>query len=255
MISKVSAPNSVPTDISDYVAQNAHMMAFMNQVNMQAFVLTNPTTSDKPKIGLGSYISHGGSLYKVETADEDIVGSPADGKVYVRVTGDATLSASFVTDISSYNYNHAYGTLTSGSYTLLPYEIRKSGSSWLKYRYDAVQRLQAESLNTGQGDFKIGQNLRPTDNPTFSTLGFASLNPGNSTETSVQLSAGASQVLPKGAYAINTTSDSVKCQMKHGSDWDYIVRYPGGFVISDGVNFRLINTATSGTVTVNVRKW
>ena len=68
MISKVSAPNSVPTDISDYVAQNAHMMAFMNQVNMQAFVLTNPTTSDKPKIGLGSYISHGGSLYKVETA-------------------------------------------------------------------------------------------------------------------------------------------------------------------------------------------
>ena len=170
MISKVSAPNSVPTDISDYVAQNAHMMAFMNQVNMQAFVLTNPTTSDKPKIGLGSYISHGGSLYKVETADEDIVGSPADGKVYVRVTGDATLSASFVTDISSYNYNHAYGTLTSGSYTLLPYEIRKSGSSWLKYRYDAVQRLQAESLNTGQGDFKIGQNLRPTDNVEFATV-------------------------------------------------------------------------------------
>ena len=179
MISKVSAPNSVPTDISDYVAQNAHMMAFMNQVNMQAFVLTNPTTSDKPKIGLGSYISHGGSLYKVETADEDIVGSPADGKVYVRVTGDATLSASFVTDISSYNYNHAYGTLTSGSYTLLPYEIRKSGSSWLKYRYDAVQRLQAESLNTGQGDFKIGQNLRPTDNVKFAKGLFTLLNTGH----------------------------------------------------------------------------
>lgn len=173
MISKVSAPNSVPTDISDYVAQNAHMMAFMNQVNMQAFVLTNPTTSDKPKIGLGSYISHGGSLYKVETADEDIVGSPADGKVYVRVTGDATLSASFVTDISSYNYNHAYGTLTSGSYTLLPYEIRKSGSSWLKYRYDAVQRLQAESLNTGHGAnelYPMNQAVRTTDNVSFANI-------------------------------------------------------------------------------------
>ncbi len=181
MISKVSAPNSVPTDISDYVAQNAHMMAFMNQVNMQAFVLTNPTTSDKPKIGLGSYISHGGSLYKVETAAEDIAGSPADGKVYVRVTGDATLSASFVTDISSYNYNHAYGTLTSGSYTLLPYEIRKSGSSWLKYRYDASKGTTDQDLrttdaptfatiNTGQGNFKIGQNLRTTDAVAFATV-------------------------------------------------------------------------------------
>ncbi len=181
MISRVSAPNSVPTDISDYVAQNAHMMAFMNQVNMQAFVLTGPTTTDKPKIGLGSYISHGGSLYKVETADEDIAGSPADGKVYVRVTGDATLSASFVTDISSYNYNHAYGTLTSGSYTLLPYEIRKSGSSWLKYRYDASKGTTDQDLrttdaptfatiNTGQGNFKIGQNLRTTDSPTFAQI-------------------------------------------------------------------------------------
>lgn len=179
-INKVVAPNSVPTNVSDYVAQNAHMMGFMTQVNMQAFVLTDPTTTDKPKIALGSYIAHGGSLYKVESGDETISGSPADGKVYVRVTGNATLSASFISDISGYSYNHAYGTMTSGAYTLLPYEIRKSGSNWVKYRYDFLGTTDQDlrttdspkfnTINTGDGDFKVGQNLRTTDAPTFSSV-------------------------------------------------------------------------------------
>lgn len=173
MISKITAPNSVPTNISDYVAQNAHMMAFMNQVNMQAFILTDPIGLSKPKIAQGTYISHGGSLYKVDSNDEDITGAPSDGKVYVRVTGDATLTASFVTDISSYSYNHAYGSLTSGAYTLLPYELRKSGSDWLKYRYDMTKgttdqnlrtvddvefgKIIANTINTGYGDNKVSK--------------------------------------------------------------------------------------------------
>ncbi len=172
-INKVVAPNSVPTNVSDYVAQNAHMMGFMTQVNMQAFVLTDPTTADKPKIALGSYIAHGGSLYKVESGDETISGSPADGKVYVRVTGNATLSASFISDISGYSYNHAYGSMTSGGYTLLPYVIIKSGNSWLKYRFDAVHKLQAETINTGQGDnllYPMDQAVRTTDAVAFATV-------------------------------------------------------------------------------------
>lgn len=156
MISKITAPNSVPTNISDYVAQNAHMMAFMNQVNMQAFILTDPIGLSKPKIAQGTYISHGGSLYKVDSTDEDISGSPSDGKVYIRVTGTNALTASFVTDISSYSYNHAYGAMTSGAYTLLPYELRKSGNDWLKYRFDIL----------GTTD----QNLRTTDSPTFAQI-------------------------------------------------------------------------------------
>ena len=172
-INKVVAPNSVPTNVSDYVAQNAHMMGFMTQVNMQAFVLTDPTTADKPKVALGSYINHGGSLYKVEGSDETITGSPSDGKVYVRVTGSATLSASFVSDISAYTYNHAYGSMTSGGYTLLPYVIIKSGNSWLKYRFDAVHKLQAESLNTGQGDnllYPMNQAVRTADSVGFENI-------------------------------------------------------------------------------------
>ena len=184
MINKISAPNSVPTDISDYVAQNAHMMAFMNQVNMQAFILTHPTTLDKPKIAVGAYISHGGSLYKVENDDEDITGSPSNGKVYVRVTGDATLTASFVTDISSYAYNAAYGSMTSGNYTLLPYELRKSGNDWLKYRFDMIKGIADQDLrttdiptfdkiNVGHGNnelYPMNQAVRTTDSPTFAQI-------------------------------------------------------------------------------------
>jgi hypothetical protein len=183
MIVKVTAPNSVPTDISDYQAQNAHMMAFMNQVNMQAFILTNPTVLSKPKVAQGTYISHGGSLYKVDSTDEDIAGSPSDGKVYIRVTGDATLTASFITDISGYTYNHAYGALTNGNYTLLPYELRKSGSDWLKYRFDILgttdQNLRTtdnvnfNTVNTGQGATEVhlmNQNVRTTDSPTFAQI-------------------------------------------------------------------------------------
>ncbi len=158
-INQVIAPNSVPTVVGDYVAQNAHLMGFMTQVNMQAFVLTDPTTADKPKIALGSYINHGGSLYKVEGADESITGTPADGKVYVRVTGSATLSASFISDISGYSYNHAYGSMTSGGYTLLPYVVVKAGNNWLKYRYDWI----------GQGGM-VDQDLRTVDTPTFSKI-------------------------------------------------------------------------------------
>jgi len=236
MISKITAPNSVPTNISDYVAQNAHMMAFMNQVNMQAFILTHPTTLDKPKIALGAYISHGGSLYKVENDDEDITGSPSDGKVYVRVTGDATLTASFVTDISSYAYNAAYGSLTSGAYTLLPYELRKSGSSWLKYRYDASKGTTDQDLrttdaatfatvDTGQGAnelYAMDQNVRSSDSPTFTQISTANgpNRPVNNNDASMP-----SVGIGGFSYAVGSTSTSgayPSVTIGSGGTWVYI---------------------------------
>lgn len=265
-INKVVAPNSVPTNVSDYVAQNAHMMGFMTQVNMQAFVLTDPTTADKPKIALGSYIAHGGSLYKVEGGDETISGSPADGKVYVRVTGNATLSASFISDISGYSYNHAYGTMTSGAYTLLPYEIRKSGSNWVKYRYDAVQKLQAETLNTGQGDnllYAMNQNVRTADAVTFATVNtgqgatevhlmnqnlrttdsptFAKLKLTTSTYGTQTIAPNGVWVVPVGIYQM-VGSESLRIEIRIGSSW-FSLAYVGA-IVSDGSNIRIKNTSS-----------
>jgi hypothetical protein len=237
MINKISAPNSVPTDISDYVAQNAHMMAFMNQVNMQAFILTHPTTLDKPKIAVGAYISHGGSLYKVENDDEDITGSPSNGKVYVRVTGDATLTASFVTDISSYAYNAAYGSLTSGAYTLLPYELRKSGNDWLKYRFDMIKGIADQDLrttdiptfdkiNTGHGNnelYAMDQNVRSSDSPTFTQISTANgpNKPVNNNDASMP-----SVGIGGFSYAYHSTSKSGTPSITIGSGgtWVYIAQ-------------------------------
>lgn len=285
MIVKVTAPNSVPTDISDYQAQNAHMMAFMNQVNMQAFILTNPTTLSKPKIAQGTYISHGGSLYKVDSTDEDISGSPSDGKVYIRVTGDATLTASFITDISGYTYNHAYGALTNGNYTLLPYELRKSGSDWLKYRFDILgttdQNLRTtdnvnfNTVNTGQGATEVhlmNQNLRTTDSPTFASVNtghganelyamnqnvrttdsptFAKLKLTTSTYGTHDIASDATWVVPVGIYVFTPTV-GIFVQVWTGSAW---IGTAGstitihGVVISDGSNIRLRNQGSTKTV-------
>jgi hypothetical protein len=132
-----------------------------------------------------------------------------------------------------------------------------TGNATVGGKLDVIGAISGASVDTGQGANKLyamNQNVRTTDSPSFSTLGFASLNPGNSTETSIELSAGNTQVIPRGAYAINIDSSVVACQMKYGSNWIDIFRGTGGFVISDGVNFRL-SSGSSGTAIIKMRKW
>ena len=114
---RVAQYGSTPTVVTDYQAQNAHLQAFTNQLMTQQFILGAGTA--QPVIKQGCYVSHGGSLY-VADADTSISGSPADGSVYIRVSGTTTLTVEFVTDISGYTWNPVYTALTSGSYTLLP---------------------------------------------------------------------------------------------------------------------------------------
>jgi len=166
-ITKVTAPNSVPTAVSDYEAQNNHLIGFINQVNNQSFILTDPTGTDAPNIKQGSYINHGGNLYLVDTEDYTPSGSPADGNVYIRVSGDATLTAEFITDISGYAYNQAYGNMVNSTYTLLPYLLVLASSAWTKYRLD---------VTTPQ--YRMNQDLRTTDSPVFADPTFTSLTLG-----------------------------------------------------------------------------
>jgi hypothetical protein len=242
---RVAQYNSTPTVVEDYQAQNAHLQAFTNQLLTQQFILDSGTA--QPVIKQGCYVSHGGSLY-VADADTSITGSPSDGSVYIRVSGTTSLTVEFINNISGYNWNPVYSALTSGSYTLLPYLIVKAGTVWTRYNF-----------NPNNQQFGSLASLAVTGNATVGgTLGFASLNPDNSTETSVELSGGASQVLPKGAYAMKLDNPALICQMKHssgGSGWINIFEGTGGFVISDGVNFRLRNTSSSVTYTANMRKW
>ena len=99
---RVAQYNSTPTVVEDYQAQNAHLQAFTNQLMTQQFILDAGT--DQPVIKQGCYVSHGGSLY-IADADTAITGSPADGSVYIRVSGTTPLTVEFVTDISGYAWN------------------------------------------------------------------------------------------------------------------------------------------------------
>lgn len=172
---RVAQYSSTPTLVTDYQAQNAHLQAFTNQLLTQQHILDAGT--DQPVIKQGCYVSHGGSLY-VADADTAITGSPADGSVYIRVSGTTSLTVEFVTDISGYAWNPVYSALTSSTYTLLPYLIVKASTVWTRYNFNpngqSFGALQCTSIDTGQGATEVhlmDQNVRTIDNVTFSRLG------------------------------------------------------------------------------------
>lgn len=168
---RVAQYNSTPTVVEDYQAQNAHLQAFTNQLMTQQFILDSGTA--QPVIKQGCYVSHGGSLY-VADADTAITGSPADGSVYIRVSGTTSLTVEFVTDISGYAWNPVYTALTSGSYTLLPYELVLESSIWTRYKLESGNKsfgaIKATTIDTGQGAnglYPMNQGVKTTDSPTF----------------------------------------------------------------------------------------
>ena len=159
-IIKVAIPAPVPSAISEYQAQNAHLSAFINQVNSQAFILTEVASTTVPALKQGAYINHAGVLYVVDSGDEAISGSPSDGNVYIKLSvSGVTLVASFVNDISGYAWNPAYGYLASGTDLILPYLLVKASAAYAKYRMDITNPIR-----------HMDQDLRTTDSPEFASL-------------------------------------------------------------------------------------
>ena len=188
---RVAQYSSTPTVVGDYQAQNAHLQAFTNQINSQAFILSDPYGFSEPLIKQGAYISHGGSLYIVDTADETISGSPSDGTVYIRVSGTDTLAAEYITNISSYAWSSAYNALISGPYTLLPYILIKSGTSYTKYRFDQHKQVFGNAIISGHDihseldtlNGRVNQAVNTTSSPTFASIGVTGAISGASVDT------------------------------------------------------------------------
>ena len=249
-ITKLTFPRSKPTtdgpiDINDYIYQNSHLMAFINQINSQAFILSDPNGTVAPTIKQGAYISHGGSLYIVDTADATISGTPSDGTVYIRVSGTDTLTAEYITDISSYAWNSAYNAMISGSYTLLPYMLIKSGTSWTKYRFEQHKQATGNAIIDGHDidseldtlNSRINQDVKTTASPTFAKLTLTTSTHGSQIIGNVD-----SWVVPAGIYQIPRTGTDITIQVYNGSAW--IGFGDLGAVISDGSNVRIRNAAS-----------
>jgi hypothetical protein len=256
---RVAQYNSTPTVVEDYQAQNAHLQAFTNQIMTQQFILDSGT--DQPVIKQGCYVSHGGSLY-VADADTAIAGSPADGSVYIRVSGTTSLTAEFVTDISGYAWNPVYTALTSGSYTLLPYLIVKAGTSWTRYNFNPNNQqfgvLKCASVDTGQGATEVhlmNQNLRTTDN-----VSFANINPPVDNNDASMPSVGIGGF----SYAVDSTSTEgayPSITIGSGGTWVYIAHSESATSsvevgrISGGSNVQGTLSATNVTAYVYVIAW
>ena len=164
---RVAQYSSTPTLVTDYQAQNAHLQAFTNQLMTQQFILSEGTV--QPTIKQGCYVSHGGSLYVADN-DKTISGSPADGSVYIRVSGSTSLTVEFITDIAGYVWNPVYNAMTNGIYSLLPYMIVKAGATWTRFNFNPNNQvfgeMKATSLDTGQGTnqlYGMNQGVKTTD--------------------------------------------------------------------------------------------
>lgn len=199
-IVKVGTYRNPPEDITDYEAIVAHLSAFTRQIAENPMILTewiNATTL--PKIALGSYISHGGVLYIIDTEDYEVAAPVADGIYYLRlVASGETLAVDFVSDISGYVWNPIYNGMYNSGYQILPYQIAVAGASIKKYKiigglwytdkFTAVDYLgnvyvgnnlsvagvvTCASVDTGQGAnelYAMNQNMRTTDEVEFASV-------------------------------------------------------------------------------------
>ena len=253
MISKVGTYRNPPEDITDYEAIVSHLNAYTRQLGSQAMILTEWTnTSGTPAIAMGSYISHGGVLYVVES--EEAVALPVvDGTYYLKVaaSGD-TLALSWVSDISGYAWNAIYnGLYHADESQVLPYMLIKTGTSLEKWRitnlmqgggfsivrYDGVLKceslavtgaINASHINTGQGDFKIGQNLRVTDNVEFGViLSHGRVYDEGSSYTQEIINAQAGDVVVYASDALNTVSNTEGSNLPYTKMKEILVNITG----------------------------
>lgn len=202
-IVKIGTYRNPPVDITDYEAIVSHLEAYTRQVGNQGMILTEWTnTTNAPKIAMGSYISHGGVLYVVDTEDYLLPALSSDGTYYIRVAvSGETLAVSYTTNIADYAWNAQYNSLYHPDESqVLHYQVVKNASAIEKYkmlnpwqvddfavvnylgRYHGRElhvtgAISGASVDTGQGANKLypmNQDVRNTANVGFAALTLSS---------------------------------------------------------------------------------
>lgn len=234
-ITKMGTYRNPPEDITDYEAMVEKLDAYARTIGGQGMILTEWTNANEwPKLAMGSYIFHGGASYIVDTEDYTI-GEPSDGTYYLRVMASGeTLTVSWISSLDNYTWNPIYNGLYHADQSqILPYQLVVSGATVEKWKITNLAQgagfvvanwqgsvrvagsmnatgaissggaISGTHINTGQGDFKVGQNLRITDSPEFSSLKLSS-----SAYSSKTLSVNEVYYLPKGIYTVYAESHS-----------------------------------------------
>jgi len=169
-ITKVGAMTDPPGD-GDYAILQAKLDAYAKQIGNQGMILTQWTnTIAVPKIAMGSYITHGGTLFVVDTEDFAVSAPAGDGTYYLKVaaSGD-TLAVSWVASLSGYTWNAIYnGLYHSDESQILPYQLVKAGATLTKRKItNLMQGAGFVTVDwTGATNY-VDQGVKTTDSPTF----------------------------------------------------------------------------------------
>lgn len=192
-ITKMGTYRNPPEDITDYEAMIEKIDMYARMVSGAGMILTEwINTNEYPKLAMGSYLFHGGASYLVDTEDYEI-GAPGNGTYYLRIAASGeTLAVSWISSLSGYAWNPIYNGLYHPDQSqILPYQLVVSGATKEKWKITNLAQgsgfiranwqgaVRMDSINTGDGDFKIGQNLRPTDNVEFAKGLFTLLDTGH----------------------------------------------------------------------------
>jgi hypothetical protein len=144
---------SDPPGTEDWTTLMSHVQGYSRQVGSGSYVVNDTVIAE------GSYIYHGGILYKVNDEDYTIEGTFTDGEFnYIQLydSGTGYLTATWITDVSDYSWNYIYSEmLNDDEYGLLPY-VNEDG---------AVYRLDKNIII-----YTSDQNLNTTNDATFNSL-------------------------------------------------------------------------------------
>ncbi len=264
-ITKVGAMTDPPV-AGDYTILQAKLDAYAKQIGNQGMILTEWTqTSAVPNIAIGSYITHGGTLFVVDTEDFAVPAPAGDGTYYLKVAvSGATLALSWVASLAGYTWNAIYnGLYHADESQILPYQLVMAGGTLTKRKITNLMQvgglmtvdyagnvlgsanfgvsgaingaslgvsgaisgaslgvtgaISGASINTGIGDFEIGQNLRTTDN-----VNFANLNPPVDNNDASMPSVGIGGFSYATASAESGTVQYPSITIGSGGTWVYI---------------------------------
>ena len=171
-ITKVGAMTDPPV-AGDYAILQAKLDAYAKQIGNQGMILTQWTnTTTVPKIAMGSYITHGGTLFVVDTEDFAVPAPAGDGTYYLKVaaSGD-TLAVSWVASLTGYTWNAIYnGLYHADESQILPYQLVKAGATLTKRKITNLMQgsgfVTVDWTGAVQSVY-FDQGVKTTDSPTF----------------------------------------------------------------------------------------
>ena len=237
-ITKVGAMTDPPV-AGDYAILQAKLDAYAKQIGNQGMILTQWTnTTIAPKIAMGSYITHGGTLFIVDTEDFAVTEPAGDGTYYLKVSvsGD-TLAVSWVASTAGYAWNAIYnGLYHADESQILPYQLVKAGATLTKRKITNL--MQGSGFVTVDWTGAIRGQAISGDSLAVSGAISPSVSPTDINQTVQDYSL---YVLPRGVFMFALFDTLMTLQIQVAGVWRDTMYNMGGCIFSDGVNVRVFN--------------